>query len=393
MRIVFCIETPLRYGGGVSAVTASLMEGLGNEARFILVSREPTGGLAKDPLASRIESHLPWWGKKSPPHPEYFRSSQPLLAEIAELQPDLVHFHAGQVYAWGNRWPGTSWPAYLSQRGIPCVWTDHSVVSLFHGYCGEQKPFWFRLAMLPVSYLGKSQQLAATSAEICVSDHDAGKIRRWYFPFSKKVKRIYHSRLAEREIAFSPLPREKMILAVGHLAFRKGQHILVQAFARLAPAFSDWKLILVGPGVEGDCGQWIARFSRQNRLTNRIQMLGSQNEPDFWMRRCGVFVQPSLQEALGLALQEAMACGCACIGTSVGGIPELLGTHKAGVLVPSGEIGSLQVAMENLLLDSALRTRLGKMAVQRIQVLTMNRLSMVNQHRKAYREILQGVQK
>jgi glycosyltransferase involved in cell wall biosynthesis len=88
-----------------------------------------------------------------------------------------------------------------------------------------------------------------------------------------------------------------------------------------------------------------------------------------------------------------MACGCACIGTSVGGIPELLGTHKAGVLVPSGEIGSLQVAMENLLLDSALRTRLGKMAVQRIQVLTMNRLSMVNQHRKAYREILQGVQK
>jgi glycosyltransferase involved in cell wall biosynthesis len=299
-------------------------------------------------------------------------------------RPDLVHFHSGGLFSWGNRWPGSSWPAALRRQGIPSVWTNHLVVDWLHGYCGDRKPLWFKLAMLPLSYLGKSQQLAATSAEICVSDHDAGKIRRWYFPFSKKVKRIYHSRLAEHEIAFSPLPREKMILAVGHLAFRKGQHILVQAFAKICREHSDWKLVLIGPESADGCAGWIRSFCRKEGIEAQVEMAGPRSHPSDWMKRCSIFVQPSLQEALGLALQEAMATGCACIGTKVGGIPELIEDDRSGLLCEGGEVSQLAQALVKFMEQKELRGRCGKAALDRVRALKMNQGVMIQAHREIY---------
>jgi len=244
--------------------------------------------------------------------------------------------------------------------------------------------------MLPLSYLGKSQQLAATSVEICVSDHNAGKIRRWYFPFSKKVRRVYHSRLAEHEIAFSPLPREKMILAVGHLAFRKGQHILVQAFARICRERPEWRLVLVGPESMDGCAAWIRDFCRKEGIESKVELAGPCNDPTDWMKQCSIFVQPSLQEALGLALQEAMASGCACIGTQVGGIPELIEDQRSGLLCEGGDAVALAQRLSSLMEDPQLRRRFGKAAVERLRALGMSRESMLREYRKVYEQSAQS---
>jgi len=390
MKIAFVIETPLRYGGGVSMVVQALMAGLPKKYRFVLVSPDPRGTLDRDPLAKRIDAHIPWLGEKGPPHREFYITRNDVLKQLIVKEPDLVHFHSGGVFSWGNRWPGASWPAYLKKNNIPSVWTNHLVVNLLHGYCGGTKPWWFKLGMLPWSYLGKSQQLRSTTTEICVSDHDAAKICRWYFPFQRKITRIYHSRLDKNKNATSVVSREKTILAVGHLAFRKGQHILVQAFAQLVDSFPAWRLVLVGPGVEGECGEWIQAFCRKQKLEHKVLLVGPQENTQDWMQRCSVFVQPSIEEALGLALQEAMACGCACIGSRVGGIPELIVNQENGILVPSGDITALCASLQILISKPELRKKYGKGARDYIAAIRMNRNKMIQEHERIYSKVIRS---
>lgn len=388
MRLALALESPLRYGGGVSMVVRTLMESLPESYRFLLISPDETEGLRKDPLWQRIEKHFLWRSGKNPPHWEFYRTMGEVLPQLVAARPDLVHFHSGGVFSWGNRWPGASWPAALRKHHILSVWTNHLVVDLFHGYCGDRKPFSFKLAMLPLSYLGKSLQLASTQVELCDSNHDAANIRRWYFPFKKRVRRLYISRIEEQDLGFSALPREKMILAVGHVAFRKGQHILVQAFAKIHKACPGWKLVMVGPESTDGCGGWIKAYCRENGLGSLVSLAGAREDTREWMRRCSVFAQPSLQEALGLALQEALACGCACVGTKVGGIPELILDRVNGRLVDAGDVEPLSEVLRELIQDEGLRERLGRAGVQQIQGLGMSRKAMVDAHDKIYRGLV-----
>jgi len=388
MKVAFALENPLRYGGGVSMVVRTLMEALPDAYRFLLISPDEPASLRQDPLFQRMDKHIPWCPDKNPPHAEFYQTTRQVLPQLVLARPDLVHFHSGGVFSWGNRWPGASWPASLRKHHIPCVWTNHLVVDLFHGYCGDRKPFWFKLAMLPISYFAKSLQLAATQVELCDSDHDAENIRRWYFPFKNKVTRIYISRIEEPSISFSLRPREKMILAVGHLAFRKGHHILVQAFAKIRVSYPDWKLVLVGPESADGCGEWIRKYCQEKSLGAWITLAGDREDARDWMKRCSLFAQPSLQEALGLALQEALACGCACVGTKAGGIPELILDRVNGRLVDPGDVGQLVEALRELIGNEDLRSQYGRAGVKHIRALGMSREAMVEAHEKIYRGII-----
>jgi glycosyltransferase involved in cell wall biosynthesis len=360
------------------------MEGLPEAYQFVLVSRDAEGHLSQDPLFRRIDKHISWQGEKGPPHPEFYQTRNQALGRLVAAKPDLVHFHSGGVFSWGNRWPGASWPGCLKKNNIPSVWTNHSVVGLFHGFCGNLKPWWFKLGMLPWSYFGKSQQLRSTTIEICVSDHDTEKMRRWYFPFRKKIARIYHSRLGGSEIRASGDPREKMILAVGHLALRKGQHILVQAFAKIARQHPSWNLVLVGPESADGCADWIRSFCRKEGLENQVKLMGPRTDAREWMKKCAIFVQPSLEEALGLALQEAMACGCACIGSNVGGIPELIRNRCCGLICNAGDPFLLAQGLESLIHHPDLRAQYGEAAVGHVKALGMTRDAMILAHREIY---------
>ena len=60
---------------------------------------------------------------------------------------------------------------------------------------------------------------------------------------------------------------------------------------------------------------------------------------------------------------EALAAGCAVVGTPVGAVPELLGHGSCGVLVPVGDTAGLTQALERLVTDPLLRARLGQQAI------------------------------
>jgi len=83
-----------------------------------------------------------------------------------------------------------------------------------------------------------------------------------------------------------------------------------------------------------------------------------------YFQRATIFTSPSLfQEPFGLVNAEAMACGTAVVGSSRGGIPEVLG--DAGVLIdPKDSIG-FAAALMHVLAHPELRAEMGRAGVNR----------------------------
>ena len=294
----------------------------------------------------------------------------------------------GGHYGWGIRFLEQSPLVHAARAGIRVVVTSHSVVALLGGYCGPQSSLWFKLGFLPTAWLGKMQALWHSSVEIAASQHDLRKLQRWYSPLRGKIRHIYHSRLRNEAAAGDDAQRETTILAVGHIAFRKGQHVLAEAFARISERHPAWRLCLVGPIAEDSCRDAILRSAARTGISDRVELTGSRDEIWPLMQRAGVFVQPSLEEALGLALQEALFAGCACIGTRVGGIPELIEDGVNGLLTPANDVAGLAAILDRMLSDAGLRRRLAGEARRSIEQKRMLRDDMLAAHAALYEQVL-----
>ncbi len=80
-----------------------------------------------------------------------------------------------------------------------------------------------------------------------------------------------------------------------------------------------------------------------------------------------IFVLPSYSEGLSNALMEAMASGCACIASDVGGNAYLIQNGISGFLFPAGDREALQSHLRRLIEDPAKRHAMGAAARKRIE--------------------------
>jgi glycosyltransferase involved in cell wall biosynthesis len=153
-------------------------------------------------------------------------------------------------------------------------------------------------------------------------------------------------------------PAHPCIGIVATLRSWKGHRFLVDAFAGLKR--QDARLLMVGdgPGRENLRAQ-VARLG----LQERVLMPGNQAEVTPWLQALDVFVLPSYaNEGVPQALMQAMAVGVPVISTPVGSIEELVRDDDTGLMVPPQDIAALRVAIERLLADPALGTRLAARA-------------------------------
>jgi len=80
------------------------------------------------------------------------------------------------------------------------------------------------------------------------------------------------------------------------------------------------------------------------------------------MRSIDIFVLPSLSEAFSNALLEAMASGCAVIGSNLGGTPEMISDGKTGLLFRPGDSRDLAEKLRYLIEHDDVRRQLGTAA-------------------------------
>jgi glycosyltransferase involved in cell wall biosynthesis len=163
-----------------------------------------------------------------------------------------------------------------------------------------------------------------------------------------------------------PPANGQQILYAGVLSFRKGVHILVQAFTQLAPRYLDATLLIIG---EGQYREEIVRLIQVSGVEERIRLMPfvSQRELKRYIDSCAMVVLPSFSEGLGRILLEAMTCGRPVIVSAIDVVKELITDRWNGLLVKPGDAQALAEQIETLLKEPELAEKLvanGKQLVQ-----------------------------
>lgn len=148
-----------------------------------------------------------------------------------------------------------------------------------------------------------------------------------------------------------------LIGAAGRFVPAKGLAFLIRAFSSLAVSMPDVRMQIAGAGLlEGEIREAIGCLG----LADRVELLGWQDDMAPLFRRWAIFAQPSLEEAFGLCVLEAMAEGLPVVASSVGGIPEIVEDGRTGLLVPAADPDALASALSKLLSDGQSRRTMGE---------------------------------
>ncbi|HEY3938719.1 MAG TPA: FkbM family methyltransferase [Bryobacteraceae bacterium] len=145
-------------------------------------------------------------------------------------------------------------------------------------------------------------------------------------------------------------------------AMRREKRIdwVIRSFAEVRASHPNLRLLLVGSGAEVP------------GLMALRDQLGLEDVCDFEpgraavaeaMQSIDIYINSSSSESFPNGLLEAMACGCCVIGSSVGGIPELVTHREDGLIFDSADAGQLTAMLRLAASDDSLRQKLRRQAV------------------------------
>jgi len=143
---------------------------------------------------------------------------------------------------------------------------------------------------------------------------------------------------------------------IARLSDVKGHTYLLKAMQVVIKNFPSVKLLVVGEGKMRDA---LVKEAEDLGIKDNVLFLPQLGGTKNVLAAIDVFVMPSLQEGLGLALMEAMAQGLAVVGSAVGGIKTLIKDKVNGLLVEPADPAALAEAITQLLKDEQMRDNLG----------------------------------
>lgn len=179
---------------------------------------------------------------------------------------------------------------------------------------------------------------------------------------ARSLARVIHNPI---EVTALPTPAsgaQRVLVGVGRLTHQKGFDLLIDAFAKVARLHPDWILRIWGEGeMRGVLEGQVASLG----LSHRIELPGKSDTPGGWLSRADAMVLSSRYEGFGNVLGEAMAAGLPVVAFNCDfGPAEMVHDLVDGLLVPDGDAGALAAALDRIMGDAALRTRLGIAARQ-----------------------------
>lgn len=156
-----------------------------------------------------------------------------------------------------------------------------------------------------------------------------------------------------------PKPERRMILCVARFTKQKDLGTLIRAFHRVRQRWSDLDLVMIGEGPErASLIGLIAELNLEKEVF--LHSFMTQEALNEYYNRCDMVVLPSIEEGFGLVMVEGQLCKKPVIGADSGGIPEIVEHEKTGLLFPPQDDQSLASAIERVLSDESLASRLAE---------------------------------
>ena len=336
------VDTARTWRGGQNQVLVTVLglRALGH--RTVLVAH-PTGelrrraqeGLDLIPLAPRAEMDL--------------AAAWRLSRVLKQLKPDIVHAHDPHGVAMAS--------IALSMSTLPAP--PRLVAS-------RRVDFHMRRSAL------SRWKYRQVDCFICASDAIRQIVVSDGIPRERAV--TVHEGIDLGRVAAAPpaelhkelwLPHEAPLVGnVAALVPHKGQRHLVDAAALVLPKHPDARFIIAG---EGELRAALEHQIRQHHLEKHVILAGFRTDILSLHKAFDLFVMSSVTEGLGTSILDAMACGKPVVGTTAGGIPEVVVDGETGLLVPPRDAEAMAAAIVRLLADRALRERMGAAGLARVR--------------------------
>ena len=184
-------------------------------------------------------------------------------------------------------------------------------------------------------------------------------IKAFYPEFIQKKTSIIYNPVSETVFHLQDEPKENVIISVGKLDGQKNQKLLINAFARIADKFPEWKLVIYGEGRERDSLESLVS-SFKSQVSSRIQLPGRCETVIEKMNRAKVFAFSSDFEGMSNAILEAVCVGLPVVTTNVSGAAELVKDGEGGFVVPIRNGKALADSLRILLKDESLMHKMAQ---------------------------------
>lgn len=158
------------------------------------------------------------------------------------------------------------------------------------------------------------------------------------------------------------LPESGLFIGnIGRIDPLKGQLTLIRAFARKQKEASDLNLLIMGDPTRGEGEDYLHELHAECALLDvrdHVYFLPHQTNVALAYAAIDIFVMASAGETFGMVTIEALAAGCAVIGTNTSGTPELLGYGAHGLLFSPNDEATLAEHLGQLIASPAVRGEL-----------------------------------
>jgi glycosyltransferase involved in cell wall biosynthesis len=266
-----------------------------------------------------------------------FHTIRAILQRIREFEPDVVHVQSG--HAWFHL-------ALPLLRDYPLVVTVHDVLRHVGDRESRKTPQWIadfghRCGDHVIVHTPRIRQLALTRLRIPATH----------------VHIVPLVALGPDTMS-APVDEDRgLILFFGRIWGYKGLEYLVRAQPAITAAVADARILIAGAGESLDGYRRMMADPERFMVINEFVSDEQRNE---LFRRAAVVVLPYIEASQSAVVPLAYTFAKPVVGTTVGGLPDMIQHGRTGYLVPPRDVPALAEAIVTLLKDPDLRRRFGQ---------------------------------
>jgi N-acetyl-alpha-D-glucosaminyl L-malate synthase BshA len=309
-------------------------------------------------------------------YPPYDLALASKMAEVIDREElDLLHVHYAVPHA-----VCAVLAKQMAKRDVKIVTTLHGTDVTVLGY----DPSMSDLIRFGIE---KSDAVTAVSKSLIEQTVEMLEPNKQITPIYNFLdERVYYRQDASSlKSAYGISPEEKVIIHTSNFRAVKRVPDIIKAFENIQRHIPS-KLLLVGDGPELTV---VNRLVKAKKLEDKVLFLGKQDKLEDLYSMSDLKLLLSEKESFGLVLLEAMACGVPCIGTRVGGIPEVIVEGETGYLCELGDIEMVSDRAISLLSDSALYEKMATNSLKRVHK-EFSSTKIVQQYEEIYNQILKN---